>query len=104
MGVTYTIQEANYSSSYKVPTYNINTEVGEEGDTIVNAHSANWNDKYVSGTISDLEDTITIINTTDATIDVGVIIDNMPYIAIMIFAIGAIVAFVAIRHKKKKVD
>lgn len=103
-GVTYTIQEANYSSSYKVPTYNINTEVGEEGDTIVNAHSANWNDKYVSGTISDLEDTITIINTTDATIDVGVIIDNMPYIAIMIFAIGAIVAFVAIRHKKKKVD
>ncbi len=103
-GVTYTVQEANYSSSYKVPTYNINTEVGEEGDTIVNAHSANWNDKYVSGTISDLEDTITIINTTDATIDVGVIIDNMPYIAIMIFAIGAIVAFVAIRHKKKKVD
>lgn len=104
-GVEYTVMEEDYSSSFKVPTYNINTEnMNEQGDTIVGSHSAVWKEKYVKGTISDLEDTITIINTTDATIDVGVIIDNMPYIAIMIFAVGAVVVFVAVRHRKKKDD
>ena len=68
------------------------------------AHSSTWTEKYVKGSISDIEDTITIINTQDATIDVGVIIDNMPYIVIMLFVIGAIVLYAATRHKKEKVD
>ncbi len=104
-GVTYTVQEEDYSSNFKLPTYNIDTEnMVENGDTIAGTHSTNWSDKYVQGLISDAADTITVINTTDATIDVGVIVDNMPYIVIMLFVIGAVVVFVIARHKRKKVD
>ncbi len=104
-GVTYTVQEKNYESSYKVPIYNIDSDPSMESeDTIEGAHLADWDDKYVKGTITDVEDTVSVINTTDATIDVGVIIDNLPYIVIMLFVIGAIVVFVTTRRKKEIVD
>ena len=103
-GITYTVKEAEYSSGYKIPTYNIDSELKETDDIILGSHSSVWTDKGIQGTISDERDTITIINTTDATIDVGVIIDNMPYIVIMLFVVGSIVVFFATRHKKETID
>lgn len=103
-GITYTVKEEDLSSSFKIPTYNIDSELKETDDIILGSHSSVWTDKGIQGTISDERDTITIINTTDATIDVGVIIDNMPYIVIMLFVVGAIVVYTATRHKKEKID
>lgn len=97
--VEYTVQEQDYSADgYVVPTYDLDKDSGsEEGDKIT---GTTWTDKKVTGKISDAEDTVTITNSKDTTIDVGVIVENAPYVA-LIMLVGVLGTAVIVTKRNR---
>lgn len=101
-GVTYKVIETDFSDKgYVVPTYTLDKVSGEEaGDVVHGTATSTWDDKYVTGKISDAEDTVKILNRKDATIDVGVALDDAPFVMLIaVVALGA-AAYVIARRKK----
>lgn len=99
-GVTYTVQELNYSDEeYLVPTYSLDTTPGSESkDTI---SGSTWSDKKAAGLISDLEDRVDILNQKDANIDVGVVLEDAPFVMLIVVSVAALGAFLVIRRKRE---
>lgn len=61
-----------------------------------------WNAANATGSISDDSDTVTITNTKESTIDVGVITSNAPYVAMLILVAAALLIFV--HHRKNTIE
>ncbi len=100
-GVTYKVVEKDYSADeYDIPEYKFDNE-SESGDTV--ATGSAWEENFASGTVGDFSDTVTIKNNKDATLDVGVIIDNAPFIIIAVIALTA-AALIFFRRKKEIED
>lgn len=100
-GVTYKVVEKDYSADeYDIPEYKFDNE-SESGDTV--ATGSAWAENFASGTVGDSSDTVTIKNNKDATLDVGVIIDNAPFIIIAVIALTA-AALIFFRRKKEIED
>lgn len=100
-GVTYTVVEADYSSDgYEIPTYTFDN-ASEAGDTVLTGSA--WTDNYASGTISDSADSVTVKNKKDATIDVGVVMENAPFVIIILLVVGFAV-FMLIKRRRRYDD
>lgn len=96
-GVTYKIAENDYSSDgYVNPVYTFDNET-EAGDTANSG--AEWAANNAQGTITDDSDVVTITNEKNTTIDVGVILDNTPYVLIILFVIST-AAVMFVKHHK----
>lgn len=104
-GVTYTVQEMNpenkYSNDkYEKPEYSLSNN--ESNDKVVEINSSAWNGKQVQGNILDKNDTVTITNEKKVSIDVGVLLSNAPYAAMLALAGTAGVVFV--KRRKKDIE
>lgn len=88
-GVTYTVQEADYTGDGYTVAY-----AADADDTAA--------DDGVTGSISDSTDTVTITNTKNTNLDVGVILRNGPFVLLILAAGGSIVLL--LRKKRKNVD
>ena len=100
-GVTYPVKENNYSSDgYEIPTYTFDN-ASETGDTVLTG--TDWSGVYASGSISDSADTVTYKNKKSATIDVGVVIENAPFVIIILLVIGLAV-FMIIKRRRRIED
>lgn len=97
--MTYKVQELSYADAgYAAPTYALDKEAGaEEGDDI---KGSEW-DKYVEGKISDLEDTVSITNSKDTTIDIGVVLEDAPFVMLIAVSVVALGAVLVIRRKRE---
>ena len=97
-GVTYTVEEADYSSDgYDIPQYVFDND-SETGDTVLTG--AAWEENYASGTISDSADAVTVTNPKNAAIDVGVVLENAPYVIIILMVIGFGI-FMIVRRRRR---
>ena len=100
-GVTYTVTETDYSGEgYDIPVYSFD-HATETGDTAVTA--AAWAGNYASGAISDSADTVTIENKKDALIDVGVMVDNAPYVLMIALVLG-LSALIFVQKRKRMIE
>lgn len=102
-GVTYTVVEQNdgYSADkYENPSYTFDND-SENGDTVINGDTT-WLNNKATGEVSDSSDTVTITNKKDVTIDVGVLLSNAPYAAMLALAGTAGVVFV--KRRKKDIE
>lgn len=93
-GVTYTVVEADYTvDGYDAPDYAFDNAT-ETGDTVT-ADGA-------SGKISDSADKLTVTNNKTSTIDVGVIVENAPFVLAIALVITA--ALLMFLKKRKKAE
>ncbi len=96
-GVTYTISEADYSADgYDNPAYSFDN-ASETGDTTASGET--WAANSAAGVITDSADTVTVTNNKTATIDVGVFLENAPFIILFVTSL-AIAAVLVFRRKK----
>lgn len=98
--VTYTVQELDYSGDgYDVPTYKLDKDADtEELDAV---EGTTWANKQAKGKISDLEDEVSITNNKDTSIDVGVILEDAPFVMLIAVSVAALGAFLVIRRKRE---
>lgn len=69
-GMTYTVREDDYSSvGYFTPEYTFDKPY-EDGDVV--HRGAGWSEHYAEGTVSDMNDLVTVTNEKSVPIDVGV--------------------------------
>lgn len=92
-GVTYKVVESDYTADGYTASYVVDSDTAVETDDVAAAAS-------VSGKITDESDKVTITNTKNSTIDVGVITENAPYVLIIM----CIVAFGILMFIKKRKD
>lgn len=93
-GMTYKIVESELVD-YDLPTFTFDKT--EEGDTVTAGDA--WADRYATGTISDAADIVTITNSKSITVDVGVLLENAPYLMLLA---GAAVAGVLVFTRRKR--
>lgn len=103
-GVSYTVEEMNTGNKYSNdkyldPVYALSNNEGEDSIT---TKDAAWGGKIAKGKVSDANDTVTIKNKKDVTIDVGVLLSNAPYAAMLALAGTAGVVFV--KRRKKDIE
>lgn len=91
-GVTYSVVESDYSADGYTASYKTDSVNAEDGEIVTG--------EQVNGKIADSSDKVTVTNTKDAAVDVGVVIDNLPYITMLIVAAGAM--FFMLFGKKRK--
>lgn len=100
-GVTYTITESDYSADgYENPVFTFDN-ADETGDTAIKGNA--WADNQALGTISDSSDIVTIINAKNATIDVGVFLENAPFVALILLVV-AVAAVMIITRRRRAFD
>lgn len=100
-GVTYTVVENDYSADgYVNPVYTFDN-ADENGDT-ANAGDE-WFANNAQGTISDDQDTVTIVNEKNVTIDVGVFLENAPFVALILLVV-AVAAVMMITRRRRAID
>lgn len=73
--------------------------VSEEGD---NTGSGSWNNAKVTGSISDDLDHVIIENVKESTIDIGVVTEDAPYVAILLMA--GVVTFLYLRRGRYSLE
>lgn len=97
-GVTYTIAENDYSSEgYENPVFTFDN-ADEAGDTVY--AGAEWTANFAQGTITDDADTVTVLNEKNATIDVGVILENAPYVVLILFVLVMAAVMIITRRRR----
>lgn len=89
--VTYEITEEN--QDYEV-TYAVDSVDPETGDTATTSG--------VTGSISDSLDTVTITNTKNAAVDVGVTLDNAPFVLLLIGSMAFFAIYFAAKRRKEE--
>ncbi len=99
-GVAYTVSEEDYSAEGY--THSFEFASNDSGSDTVSAESTAWSDASAAGTITDASDELTITNEKTTTIDVGVIVDSLPFIAAFTVAAAALV--IVIKRNKRKAD
>lgn len=91
-GVTYEIAEDDYTGEgYKVAYAGTNIEGGDAAGTA----------KF-TGTITDSLDEVTITNTKDVAIDVGVILDNAPFILLLVGSMAFFAVYFVTKRRKEE--
>lgn len=80
--------------AYQADTVAVEKPEGEETGT--------WANAKATGSISDDQDLVIITNVKESTIDIGVVTDDAPYVAILVLA-GA-VTFCALRRRRYEVE
>ena len=93
-GVTYTVVEDDYAGdgykvSYEIDSDDSGTDIADEGG--------------VRGSVSDSSDAVTITNTKNGIIDVGVFLDNAPYVMIILIVVSAAVVML-VKRRKTSID
>lgn len=100
-GMTYTVAETNYSSEGY--THRFAFTNADSADTVT-AEGTDWDAAKATGTIADAEDELTVTNEKNTDIDVGVLLDNAPFIAVILFVSAAgIVLVITIRKRRNTV-
>lgn len=95
----------NNSKSYFNGKENSADDVTVEEKTKVeneNIADSNWNVASATGSITDASDTVTITNTKESTIDIGVLTSNAPYVAMLLLVATA--AFVFVHRRKNMIE
>ena len=110
-GVTYTVAETKpadntYTNKFTftnadiATTFNDKSLAEDSGKQNKDNAKENTGDffgteegKFASGSISDESDVLTITNYKESVIDIGVITSNAPYVAVLIFAVAALVIY-----------
>lgn len=83
-GVTYTVEEADYTGDgYDAAAYDF-SDANKKIDTA--------------------NDTVTVINNKDTEIDTGVFLDNLPYITLLVLAAGGMSLFIVRKNRRAKED
>ena len=95
-GVAYTVTEQDYTDEGY--THTMAFTGNEAADTV--ATGTAWADVVATGTVEDAADSLTITNDKSTAIDVGVIVENAPFVAAFIIAASAIVAVIVSRRRK----
>ena len=90
-GVKWLVKEDNYSADGYTTTYTLDEK----------EYSADTATPNAASTMMDQAYKVVITNTNDTTIDTGVFTTNMPYILILLAAIGGAVAFIVIARKRR---
>ena len=100
-GITYKVIESNYADwGYSLPTYR-NTSIDEPQDQVKNGIL--WGQNYAVGSITDLNDHVTIYNVKNAVLDVGVIVNNRYYrIIIAILGVATVTWLVTKKRRGKR--
>lgn len=93
-GVTYTVEESE-AVGYELPYYTY--KEADDDDRV--STGDNWDDCQAVGSISDATDVLIITNTMNAPIDVGVLLENAPYL--LLFAGAGLVGILIIFSKKR---
>lgn len=90
--ITYTVQETLDSNDGYTNSYAFDSDANiEAGESVTGT--------IASGRVSDASDVLTITNSKATTIDIGVITENAPYIALL--AVSGAVLFLLVSRKKK---
>ena len=90
-GVKWLVKEDNYSADGYTTTYTLDEK----------EYSADTATPNAASTMMDQAYKVVITNTNDTTIDTGVFTTNMPYILILLAAVGGAVAFIVIARKRR---
>lgn len=104
-GVTYTVRENNYyGEGYEAPDYGFSSGngYGTEAHVTDLVHGDKWENKYAAGTVSDALDLLSIKNLKNATIDVGVTLDDAPFFLMFVVVAASAAAYFVIRRKYAK--
>ncbi len=90
---------ADAAGSFNGVTYQADTTSTETNDPQT---TGNWDNAKATGSISDDLDHVVITNVKESTIDIGVVTDDAPYVAILVLA-GA-VTFCALRRRRYGIE
>ncbi len=100
-GVSYEVVETDYSGEGY--THSFAFENADSGDAVT-AEGGTWANAKATGTITDAEDKLTITNNKESEIDVGVLLENAPFIALIVFVLAAAVILIVFAVKRNKHD
>ena len=100
-GVSYEVVETDYSGEGY--THSFAFENADSGDAVT-AEGGSWANAKATGTITDAEDKLTITNNKESEIDVGVLLENAPFIALIVFVLAAAVILIVFAVKRNKHD
>ena len=84
-------------------THSFAFENADSGDAVT-AEGGSWANAKATGTITDAEDKLTITNNKESEIDVGVLLENAPFIALIVFVLAAAVILIVFAVKRNKHD
>lgn len=93
----FTVDEPDSETTFAGVTLAADT-VTAEGTEDMMSEEEKWNAAQATGSIADAKDTVTITNDRVSMIDIGVVTSNAPYIALLLLAGAAGLAFV---HRRK---
>lgn len=103
-GVTYTVVETDYTADGY--NHEFAFAASDNSTDVVTAEAAEgtdaekWAAAKATGSITDASDELTITNNKEITIDIGVILENAPYIALILVVFVGGVALVVSKRKK----
>lgn len=101
-GVTYKVVEKDYSTDgFDTPVYAFDN-TSETGDTVTT--NVAWSENFAQGTISDSADVLTITNTKNKPIDVGVVVESAPYIMLFLTSVLAGSTYILIKRRKRDIE
>ncbi len=103
-GVTYTVVETDYSADGYTHSFAFAAS-DDDTDTVVaeaavGTAAEKWAAAKATGSISDATDELTLTNNKATNIDIGVIVENAPYIALILVVLAGGVALIISRRKK----
>lgn len=99
--MTYTVREQDDRlsvDSYHVPVF-VFDNPEETGDEV--HRGILWSNNYATGRVSDVLDILTIRNEKNVDLDVGVILDNKPYVLLSALCCAGFVLLAAKRHLRR---
>lgn len=96
-GVTYEITETDYSADGY--THSFAFASADTGDSVT-AESTGWSDAGATGSITDASDAVTVTNEKSTSIDVGVVLEDAPFIGTVVLTAAAVVYFVVSKRRK----
>ncbi len=109
-GISYQISESGLGDYFQNPVFtytsDVDTTLDEDGVTTIELDAVFFgnelSDCYAKGTISDDNDAITISNTANVALDVGVFVENKPFMIIL--GTASVLAAGAFISRRKRVD
>ncbi len=109
-GISYKISESDLGEYFQNPVFaytsDVDTTLDEDGVTLLELDAVFFGneltDCYAEGTISDDNDAITISNTANVALDVGVFVENKPFMVII--GTASVLAAGAFISRRKRVD
>lgn len=103
-GIAYTVAETDYSADGYAHTFVFAN--ADNADTVIAESAGNWSAAQATGTITDAKDELTVTNEKNSAIDVGVLIENAPFVALIVLAAvaGVILIVFGVRKRRESID